>query len=78
MMRMRQQTRDRRRESGLLDDVPRCSRCDLPNDRAPYRYCRACNRAYQKSWRAERVAIPKSMVTEDQAAFLALVGRRST
>jgi len=48
------ETRYRRRQAGLTDDVPRCSRCDQPNDRAPQRYCKACHCDYQNRWAAEQ------------------------
>lgn len=51
-MKMRLTTRQRRRDRGLLDDVPRCSRCDGPNDRLPQRYCVACHRVYNRNWNA--------------------------
>jgi hypothetical protein len=64
------QTRQRRREHGLADDVPRCSKCDQPNDRAPQRYCSGCNRTYQREWRRGRVLVPKGSVSVDQAKNL--------
>jgi hypothetical protein len=64
------QTRIRRRELGLLDDVPRCSKCDGPNDRAPQRYCRACNRAYQQNWKRSMVLVPRRTLTDEQAKLL--------
>lgn len=56
------ETRARRRGLGidLRDGVPRCSRCDLPNDRAPQRYCRACHAGYQRAWRAARVYVSRA------------------
>jgi hypothetical protein len=63
---MHAKTRERRRESGLLDGVPRCSKCDRPNDRAPQRYCRACNTAYQKEWGRGRVKVPRESLTREQ------------
>ena len=64
------ETRKRRREQGLLDDVVRCSKCDQPNERAPQRYCSACNRLYQRDWRRGRVMVPKETVTGEQAQHL--------
>lgn len=64
------ETRKRRREQGLLNDAPRCSKCDQPNDRAPQRYCTACNRTYQREWRRGRVLVPKGSVSVDQAKHL--------
>ncbi len=50
------QTRQRRRERGIEDDLPRCSHCDRPNDRSPQRYCTGCHNTYQKNWAAEQRA----------------------
>jgi len=47
------QTRQRRRERGISDDLIRCSKCDEPNDRAPQRYCGACHAVYMRGWRAK-------------------------
>jgi hypothetical protein len=61
MTRMLQTTRDRRRETGMLDDAPRCSRCDGPNDRLSQGqgYCRSCHNAYQKKWAADQLAMAR-------------------
>lgn len=67
-MKMRAETRRRRRESGLLDDVVRCSKCDAPNDRAPQRYCRACKRAYDSARWRKHALVPKETLTEEQRA----------
>lgn len=62
-MTMHQATRDRRRQRGLLDDLPRCSRCDSVNDRAPQRWCKACHNAAMRRWRAEHVYISRGAVS---------------
>lgn len=59
-MTMYGRTRVRRRQLGLLDDVPRCSRCDQPNDRLPQRYCRSCHNASMRRWRAEHVFVSRA------------------
>jgi hypothetical protein len=56
-MTMHQATRDRRRQRGLLDDEPRCSRCDGVNDRLPQRWCRACHNENMRRWRSSRVYV---------------------
>lgn len=53
------ETRQRRREHGLADDVPRCSKCDGLNDRAPQRYCAGCHARYQQAWRARHRIVPR-------------------
>ena len=60
------ETRYRRRQAGLTDDVPRCSKCDQPNDRAPQRYCTACNRVYQRAWRRSHRQVPIETLTDEQ------------
>jgi hypothetical protein len=64
------ETRQRRRERGLLDDEPRCSKCDGLNERAPQRYCVACNREYQREWKRSRAMVPRESLTEEQAKRL--------
>lgn len=56
------QTRQRRRRKGISGSLPRCSKCDSPNDRAPQRYCARCHAAYQKNWRQEMVMVPRETV----------------
>lgn len=48
--------RQRRRERGITDNLPRCSRCDEPNPRPGQRYCGRCHAEYMKGWRAENVS----------------------
>lgn len=61
-MTMHQTTRDRRRQRGLLDDEPRCSRCDGINDRLPQRYCRPCHNARMRQYRAEHKYVSREAV----------------
>ena len=35
-----------------------CSKCGLPNDRLPQRYCRACHAAYARAHRLRHVDLP--------------------
>lgn len=62
-MKMLQKTWERRRERGLLDDVPRCSRCDNPNDRLPQRYCSGCHAKYQQKWRASHPHVSREVLS---------------
>lgn len=66
MNRMLLTTRQRRRERGLLDDEPRCSRCDQVNDRVPQRYCRACHAARMRQYRAEHVVVSREIFRSTQ------------
>jgi hypothetical protein len=52
MRRMLLKTRQRRRQLGLLDDEPRCSRCDGINKRWPHRYCHRCHAETMRRLRA--------------------------
>lgn len=78
MMASHFETRERRRARGILDDVPRCSKCDEPNDRPGQRYCSDCNRIYQRDWRRARAMVPRETVTEEQARRLRPRRERST
>ena len=60
------ETRYRRRQAGMTDDTPRCSKCDASNDRAPQRYCMACNRTYHREWRRNHVPVPIETLTDEQ------------
>jgi len=69
-MKMLAKTRQRRRERGLLDGAPRCSKCDQPNRRASQRYCARCHAEYMKGWRARHVYVSRETLrsTEGRAA----------
>jgi hypothetical protein len=70
MIKIHGKTRERRRESGLLDDVVRCSKCDQPNDRAPQRYCRACKNEYARLYNKKFIKVPRDILNENQIARL--------
>lgn len=63
-------TRNRRRHPDVPMDVPICSRCGKPNDRAPHRYCRQCRADYQRDYRA-RVPRETNVLRGDEARHVA-------